>query len=313
MLDPLEMKKEEREEVSLKRGIPIAFENGRLRGEVDSDYFQSEFMAFLKDLPGAVTEGRFPLLKEREDRLYYVAEVEQGGIKESFFLKVDDFTRRIRLKKWIRNAFVSSRAKKSWEVGRYFRECRLPTPQPVAFLEAKRFGCLLRSYLLVKHLPSAEPVHQRYLRLNQKLPVSDRMAEKEGLIAELSFLLASLHQRGISYGDLKASNIMAYPKDGKAALSFIDLESVTVSKEISVAGRVDDLGSLLSSFLGMISAREAFQFLNRYLETLPLLGAGKKEFVRAIYQQAVTRKQKGAQRHQTRQKRKMPDGIKGDV
>ncbi len=212
------------------KGTPISFENGLIRGEIDADYFQSHFIAFLKDLPQAVIERRFPILKEREDRLYLIAEIEHGGSKESLFVKIDDFTRKVRFKKWIRNWFVRSRARKSWEAAHYFLEQGFPTPFPIAFLEKRRYGFLLQSYLLVRFIGPAVSLQKGYLARDPgKNPSSIHGSTKQrGLMIRLASLLAAIHERGVSYGDLKASNLLIASEGEKEELLFIDLESVSL-------------------------------------------------------------------------------------
>lgn len=285
--------------MSLQGGTPISFENGLLRGAVDTNYFQSDFIAFLNDLPEAVVERRFPILKEREDRLYLIAEIERGGTKESLFVKVDDFTRKVRFKKWIRNWFVRSRARKSWEAAHYFLEHGFPTPFPVAFFEKRRYGFLLQSYLVVRFIGSAEPLQKGYLSRDPGKNPSDIQgsAKRRGLIIRLASLLASIHERGVSYGDLKASNVLIVPEGEYERLFFIDLESVRLKKSsLAASARVDDLGSIFGSVLEILSMRDAIYFINHYLNASPGLHIDKRSLMSAIYRCAVERRKRGERR-----------------
>ncbi|MBI3802809.1 MAG: hypothetical protein HY282_03510 [Nitrospirae bacterium] len=273
--------------------VPISLKEGRLVGEVNAEYEDPSFRHFLDRLPEAIAENRYPLLHAREDRLYLVIEIERSGRKEPLFVKVDDFTRRVRFKKWIRNRFVRSRARKSWRAGEALMKASLPTPTPIAFLERRLCGFLLQSYLLVEQIPSAEAVHQRYARLYEGCADGVRLREKEDLLQTLAGALATLHGAGMFYGDLKASNVLVYPAEGKVHLTFVDLESVRISREISLARRIEDLGSLLSSFLGIVSRRDAVRFLQRYLAAASNLKVDRKVFFRNIYQHAIQRKGRG--------------------
>lgn len=285
--------------MSLQRGTPISFENGLIRGAVDTNYFQSDFIAFLNHLPEAVVERRFPILKEREDRLYLIAEIERGGTKESLFVKVDDFTRKIRFKKWIRNWFVRSRARKSWEAAHYFLEQGFPTPLPIAFLEKRRYGFLLQSYLLVRFIGSAEPLQKGYLSRDRGKNPSDKQGstKRRGRIIRLASLLASIHERGVSYGDLKASNVLIVPEGENERFFFIDLESVRLRKSpLAPSARVDDLGSIFGSVLEILSTRDAIYFINYYLNASPALQIDKRSLMSAVYRRAVERRKRGERR-----------------
>ena len=257
---------------------------------MNADYRDERFLSFLGALPGAIAEKRHPVLDEREDRLYLAIEIERGEKKEPLFIKVDDFTRRVRFKKWFRNFFVSSRAKKSWRAAEVLMQHGIPTPAPIAYLDTRRWGFLLRSYLLVERLPASEAVHRRYRRLYRPCADAGLVKEKEILRDALACALAAMHENGIFYGDLKASNVLVYPAEGKMALAFIDLESVRIAKPISLARRVEDLGSLLCSFLGIVSRRDAGRFIKRYIASSPTLGADQKTFIRKINRFAFQRK-----------------------
>lgn len=274
----------------MKGAIPISLRDGRLQGEVNADYGEDRFLSFLGALPEMVSENRRPLLDEREDRLYLAVEIEHGEEKKPLFIKVDDFTRRIRLKKWFRNFFVPSRARKSWRAGEALIKHGIPTATPIAFLEMRRWGFLLRSYLLVQRLPSAEAIHQRYKRLYRRCADPALAKEKEVLLGALARALAAMHENGIFYGDLKASNVLAYPAEKRMELAFVDLESVRLSRKISLARRVEDLGSLLCSFLGIVSRRDAFRFIKIYMAASPTLSADRKEFIGKINRFAIQRK-----------------------
>ncbi|TAK02853.1 MAG: hypothetical protein EPO39_12900 [Candidatus Manganitrophaceae bacterium] len=272
------------------KSVPVSLKEGSLQGVVNADYHEDRFLSFLSDLPEAIKENRHPLLDEREDRLYLSIEATYGGSKKPLFVKVDDFTRRVRLKKWFRNFFVPSRARKSWRAGEILIRHGLPTPMPIAFLETKRWGFLLRSYLLVEQLPAAEAVHRRYQRLYRQSADAGLVKEKGVLLEALAAALATLHQNGVFYGDLKASNVLAYPTQGGMGLAFVDLESVRISRSVSLSRRVEDLGSLLCSFLGIVSRRDAFRFIKIYMAASPTLSADRKEFIGKINRFAIQRK-----------------------
>lgn len=273
--------------------IPVSLKGGRLKGEVNADYYDDPFLDFLNALPDAVAAGRYPLLKQREDRLYLAVEIDRRGDREPLFIKVDDFTRRIRIKKWIRNLLTPSRAEKSWRAGEAFLRLGISTPTPVAFLETRRWGFLLRSYLLVRRIPAAEAIHQRYARCYREGASAEQAQEKARLISALARDLSAMHENGVVYGDLKASNVLVASEGERLRLSFVDLESVRLFDGVPISARIEDLGSLFGSFLGLLSRRDVLFFIRAYRARSPRLKGETKGLVRAIYRYAVGRK-KGA-------------------
>lgn len=274
----------------MSKSIPVSFHGGRLKGEIHPDYMDESFLSFLHGLPDALSKGTYPLLKEREDRLYFAVEADHGGVREEIFVKVDDFTRRIRPVKWLRNFFTPSRAERAWRVAHAFLREGLPTPTPITFLESRRGGCLLRSYLLVQRVSAAEAIHQRYARRYRGTLDPVILKEKEALMSSLSSALALMHARGIFYGDLKASNVLVFSMGESSALTFVDLESARLAGEVSKARRIKDLGSLLCSFLGIFTRRDAFRFIRQYLEASPSLEIPHRVFVNEVYRKAIKRK-----------------------
>lgn len=201
---------------------------------------------------------RFSVLKEKQKRLYL--KIEYGG--EFFHVKVHNFVKEPRLKKFIGNIFYPSQAMRSWVNGRRFLELGLATPRPLGYLENRKVGVLLSTILVTEFLTGARTLKEAHAQLSET-------REKKEFIEGLARFVAALHNKGVVHGDLKASNIL-FRKDDMRRLHFYitDLASMKFKKRLSAKDISEDIACLNTSFGGELSTKERFRFLHHYHKEL---------------------------------------------
>jgi len=161
-----------------------------------------------------------------------------------------------------------SRARRAWQTACELRSRHVPTPEPLAFLERRRFGLLKSSYYVTQALPAADSldhfVEQRFSEW--------RPDEKRAFIRRLAGQLKNAHRQGMLHGDLKAKNILVAANDsGAEKIRFIDLDAVRLRHAASLSERYRDLARLNCSFLNttLVSRTQRLLFLKCYADSDP--------------------------------------------
>ncbi|RPI49261.1 MAG: hypothetical protein EHM49_10195, partial [Deltaproteobacteria bacterium] len=131
------------------------------------------------------------------------------------------------------------------------------TPAPVAVLEERRFGLLMRSYLVTEYVSGER------IRVFMSRRVKDA-GWRAGTVAGVAGFIAKLHASGVCHGDLKANNILLENDKGKERLWIIDLDGARLKPDISDRERTADLGRLLTSFSNILTPSELYRFLIHY-------------------------------------------------
>ena len=145
-------------------------------------------------------------------------------------------------------------------------------------------GLSLRGFLVPRHLylvikrrfllPRAvylitEPIHPA-LEMDRFI---QRHLARDGpplvrFAAALGALVGSLHRGGIYHRDLKATNIAVEKRGGGFSFSFLDLDAVSFTKEVSLKRKAKNLAQLFLSTPRTVDADARRTFFSAYLEAL---------------------------------------------
>jgi len=266
--------------------IPVQrYSDSTWNGFIHEKYDHSGFRLMLTQLHEMIKSRKISIFKEREDRIYGIIAPDVYGGVHPLFMKLDIYTKKIRIKKWVNNYVMKSRAEKSWSAAWDLIRIGLQTPTPIAFLEKRRWGGLHEALSLTEYLDRALPLQKLW---GQGVPFDQRKS--------LSLLIASrvayLHQSGLVHGDLKPSNLllMKREKDDRYDVYFTDLESLFRTSKIQPSHRVRDLAALLSSFLGRAESFEQIRFFANYLKGEEMPRAEKRGLAKRILEEAKRRK-----------------------
>lgn len=147
------------------------------------------------------------------------------------------------------DAVRGSAAHRGWRGGHGLRARGIGAAEPLAFLECRRAGLPLASWLVLEHLDPAVDA----LAAAARAP--------EATLEALLRLVDRLHRRGVDHGDLKASHVFLDPEAAPPRAWLIDLEAVRFRRRLTPPRRLAALAELNASLPDSVPAalrRDAF-------------------------------------------------------
>jgi tRNA A-37 threonylcarbamoyl transferase component Bud32 len=187
----------------------------------------------------------------------------QGGPRSSV-TRVEVGGVRLVLKEWQRRGpwrlaadwLRGSPAARAWRSGVGLRARRIGAAVPYAFLERRRLGLPVASWLLLEDLWPAVPADSPGLDAPQ-------------LADALAALTARLHRAGIRHGDLKASHVYLDAGEPNLTARLIDLEDVRFARRLPDRARIRELAQLNASLPDSLPDALRCRAFERYRSALP--------------------------------------------
>jgi tRNA A-37 threonylcarbamoyl transferase component Bud32 len=116
----------------------------------------------------------------------------------------------------IRNAFLRSRAVRTWLVNWQYLVRGIPVPEPLLCLEERRFRLLGRSYILMEYVENAVSLSACWKQLTEE--------GKFRFIEDFGTMLGTMHRVGMLHRDLKWDNIMVTCEPALTSVRLVDLD-----------------------------------------------------------------------------------------
>lgn len=205
----------------------------------------------------------------KEDRRARVTAVEASGqravVKES---RARSFGRALA------DLARGSAARRAWRAGHGLRARGLGAATPLAFVEERRLGVPVRSWLLLADLRPAPD------------GLDAARAAPEAVLAALARLAIGLHRRGVDHGDLKCTNVHFVGPSGEPHL--VDLESVRF-RRVPDDARLDALAQLNASLPDAVPATARHRAFARYAGALPF-ARGRDAALRELVSRSLARR-----------------------
>lgn len=180
----------------------------------------------------------------------------------------------------VKSFFTPSKAEYEFEMYRYLKSKNIPTAQPVAFLEIRKWNILLESYLILTELP-------KVLTLKEFIPAgkfgspAEPLAEKKNLLRKLAELTRRLHNEHFYHQDVHTGNILVQNVAPEPLrLYFTDLHN---GRRCTMTARrkTYNLARLCSSLRLIFPLTDIVRFLT-YYRSLDLRKETIKPFVKEV-------------------------------
>lgn len=166
-----------------------------------------------------------------------------------------------------------SAARRAWRGGHGLRARGLAAAEPLAFVEERRFGAPVRSWVVLADLrPAPDGLEAAALAPEQAL-------------AAMTRLLVGLHRRGVDHGDLKCTNLHLVGPSREPHL--VDLEGVRF-RRLSDEKRLAALAQLNASLPDAVPAAARRRAFARYAAALPF-ARGSDAALREVVARSLAR------------------------
>jgi hypothetical protein len=151
------------------------------------------------------------------------------------------------------------------------------TAKPVAAVEYRRWGILIKSLYFSEEIPAARTVDAFWREHLVTLRGTNAYHKRRAFLRALARLLSSLHRQRIYHNDLKASNILIRNEQAplERLFSLIDLQGLKRCLYVSRRRRIKNLAQLGRTLGRCMSRSEKLFFLKAYGE-FSLLGRRRK-------------------------------------
>lgn len=136
------------------------------------------------------------------------------------------------LNRIIYSYFKRSKARRSYENGMYLLQHGIGTPEPVAYIEQKKWGFLGYSYLVT--------LQSRLTRLNREFTLN-YTPELDATIRPLARFTAKMHDAGGVHYDYSPGNILWDYVDGVCQFEVIDINRMRVGRPVTMKEGAESL------------------------------------------------------------------------
>lgn len=218
------------------------------KGRIQSRYNNPAFLESISDCQGLLDKPSSRILLEGRNRvgscLLRMAdgETQDVVIKEFRILGINK----------IKSIVLASKACKAWKGSSMLVQKEISTPNPVAYLEARKGLFLDRGFFLTEMVEDVEEIRNLFFSLREK--------ELESLLTELARYLSQCKEKGIIHRDLSDGNILVKRIDeGRFGFYLVDTNRIRYRRH---AGMLRSVKNLIR--LGIPPAHQRL-FLQEYL------------------------------------------------
>jgi len=175
-------------------------------------------------------------------------------------------------KQWphCRRLLFGSDSARERRIARYAAEHKINTVCPVAIAEAPIEGRALTSIFVTIGLQEAEPLNERWARLDLADAATRHI--KNRIIDAAARLIAHAHLNGFAHFDLHAGNVLIQPLGNSFRVLFVDLHNVRIGRAVDDAAVVRNLAQFNQWFRRHALLTDRLRFLDRYLHWREAIG-----------------------------------------
>jgi hypothetical protein len=235
--------------------------------------------------PDPFIQPRCRVIKsERKIKVGFLPMRVGGGIKNVYMKQHNALTLGHRLA----TLFLPSAAMRSLSAALVLLHAGYHTAKPVAAVEYRRRGVLIKSLYFAEEVPGAITVDNFWREHLSTARGREGFRRRRRFLRGLAGLLGSLHSRRIYHNDLKASNILFYrePSSKEELFSLIDLQGLRRCLYVSQRRRIKNLAQLGRTLGPFLTRSEKLFFLGAYGHFHGIEREQKRNLIGAILREA---------------------------
>lgn len=172
---------------------------------------------FIKDLPSSFMESGEVVYSGRN--LIKIFEV------KGLTLNVKSFKKPFLINQIAYSTFRKSKAKRSFIYASLLKEKDFETPDPVAFIEFRKFGLLKKAYYV--------SLHEEFDGMLREL-IKGSLSDHQELIQQFANYTAQLHESQILHLDYSPGNILYKKENNKYIFYLVDLNRMRFNKSVGL-------------------------------------------------------------------------------
>lgn len=164
----------------------------------------------------------------------------------------------------------------------------IPMARPVAAVEQRRWGALLRSFFVTEELAGGRTADAYWREVLRPAAGRQGIARRREFIIQLARLFRALHSREIYHNDLKDFNIIVSSNapERQLRLSLLDLEGVKQYRRLSPARRQKNLVQINRTLGSYLRVCDKLLFLKVYMERAYFDRRLRRQLIDAVARQS---------------------------
>jgi len=231
---------------------------------VDRACVEQQFIDRLTDADCLFAEPHCQIIKDQRKIKVGRLTLPIAGRPRTLFVKrYNTFSLRYKLT----SPFLQSGGFRALRGAAILRAAQIPTALPVAAVENRRGGALIKSFFLSEEIAGGETVdaYWRGRLLGVKGP--EGFALRRRFLAELAQIFKTLHSEQIYHNDLKDANVLAVAdrRENHLRLILLDLDGVVRMSHLSPRRKVKNLVQINRTLGRYLRQPEKLYFLKSYL------------------------------------------------
>ena len=231
---------------------------------VDRTFDEQGFIDRLVDADRLFAEADCQIIKDQRKIKVGRLPLSIAGQTRTLFVKrYNAFSLRYKLA----SRFIRSGAFRALGGAAILRAAHIPSAQPVAAVENRQGGELIKSFFLSEEIAGGETVDAYWRGRLRDAKGREGVFLRRQFLAELAQLFQALHGEGIYHNDLKDANILAVAdrSENDLRLFLLDLEGVVSLPRLSARRKTKNLVQINRTLGRYLRRPDKLYFLKNYL------------------------------------------------
>jgi len=248
---------------------------------IDRRFADKHFVQRLADADTLFAEPCSSVVKDQKKIKVGRIKLQVAGAAHSLYIKrYNAFSLRYKLV----SPLMRSGAFRALEGAAILRAADIPIATPIAAVENRRRGALIKSFFLSEEIVGGKTIDAYWRDELTNVVGREGRVSRRRFLDGLAGLFAAVHAQDIYHNDLKDSNILAVADHSNRPLRLflLDLEGVRRYKSLSPARRIKNLVQLNRTFGRSLRRVEKLVFVKNYLGAKFSERQGKRELIASV-------------------------------